>query len=472
MALNAASAFAADDRPNIMIITLDDMGVLTTGIEGCSVGATENIDRLGAEGMFFSYCYNMTPMSGPSRNALLSGRYPHCNGVMGHGKQPPAFWQAPAVVTPRISTYLHDNGYYTAAILKNSREIWNTWDVSYNELPFGVGEYDRTPQAFFIRTSAAIKSASDSNKPFFIYVNPIDPHDPWPDTEKEDRMLSMWNPNRKYREPSKRYSADEVEVPAFLPDFPEIRQNLSDYYSSLYRGDECVGAILRALSLSGEAENTLIFFISDNGMDAPGAKNCLTPWGVRTPLIVKWPGKILPGTRDTESVIATIDIVPTIIDAVGLPQLNGIEGHSFYDVIMARKPKHDREYAYTAHTYTNESNEANYFPQRSIIDKEYCYIWNPYVLSSDKQYQSNSVYLSFIPEKYRNDNYSDVNRKIRTIMQKPVEELYDLQKDPGCWNNVADNPDYEKVIVKYRLRLQKEMTETKDPEIFMWNSVE
>lgn len=459
-------------RPNILIIDIDDMGLGTTGIEGCRMaGITPNIDKLGAEGMLFTYCYNASPMSGPSRNALLSGRYPHSNGVMGHGKQPVDFWQQPEIVTPRLSSYLHTQyGYYTVAILKNSREIENVWDVAYQELPFGVGEFDRSPNAFYKRTYAAIRSAQSAGKSFFIYANPIDPHDPWPETALEETMLRKWNPYRKCVQPDINYSPLEVEVPAFLPDLPDVRKKLVNYYRSLHRGDECVGSIIRALQESGEMKNTLVIFLSDNGMDAPGGKNTLTPWGVRTPLIIKWPAKIRPAQKDTESVISTIDIVPTILDAIHVPQLQGLEGTSFYDVISGKRKKHIREYSYTAHTYTNQSDEANYFPMRSIIDKKYCYIWNLYTMITNKKYQEKTIYLDFL-EAYLDGSQPLVTKKINTLMHKPVEELYDLTKDPGCWNNLADNPAYLQIIGRYRKLLKKEMDDTKDPEGYKYPEI-
>jgi N-sulfoglucosamine sulfohydrolase len=469
--LSVGQTFA--HRPNILIIDIDDMGLGTSGIEGCRMrGLTPNIDKLGSEGMLFSYCYNASPMSGPSRNAMLSGRYPHSNGVMGHGKQPVDFWQQPEIVTPRLSKYLHDQyGYYTVAILKNSREIENVWDVAYQELPFGVGEFDRSPDAFYKRTGSAIKSAQSEKKPFFIYANPIDPHDPWPETKQEETMLRKWNPYRKCIQPDITYSPEEVEVPVFLPDLPVVRKKLVNYYRSLHRGDECVGGMIRALQESGEMKNTLVIFLSDNGMDAPGGKNTLTPWGVRTPLIIEWPSKIKQGRKDNESIISTIDIVPTILDAIHVPPLHGIEGKSFYDVINGKRKKHIREYSFTAHTYTNQSDEANYFPMRSIIDKKYCYIWNLYPMVSDKKYQKETIYLDFL-EEYLDGSQPSVTSKINTLMQKPIEEFYDLTNDPGCWNNLASNPAYFQLIDKYRYLLKKEMKETKDPEGFKYPFIE
>ena len=294
---------------NILIATLDDMGYGTTGVEGCMVpGISPNIDKLALEGILFTHGFVMSSTCGPSRSAILSGRYPHCNGVMGHGNQPPPLWQQPDVVTPTVTKYPHDMGYTTGAILKNSWEINNVWDTRYSELPFGVGFHDRNPNSFYERTKAFIAAAKDKKKPFFLYANPIDPHWPWVDTPREKLMQSQWNQERPYPAPSLEYSPDEVEFPHFLSDLPEIRKNLIPYYESLHRGDECIGGILRALKESGEEENTLVFFLSDHGMGAIGAKATLYHDGLRTPVIVRWPGRIEKGSVDEESIQSSISL--------------------------------------------------------------------------------------------------------------------------------------------------------------------
>ncbi len=169
-----------DRRLNILLLTLDDMGYGTTGVEGSKVpGITPHIDELASQGLLFTHGFVMTPICGPSRSALLSGRYPHLNGIMGHGEQPPELWQQPEVLTSTITKYLHEAGYTTGAILKARRARFNVWDVVYLESPFGVGHHDRNPASFYERTKAFIASAKAEGKPFFLYANPIDPHRPW-----------------------------------------------------------------------------------------------------------------------------------------------------------------------------------------------------------------------------------------------------------------------------------------------------
>jgi N-sulfoglucosamine sulfohydrolase len=456
---------------NVVLITLDDMGYGTTGVEGCTVPEiTPNIDKLATEGITFTRGFVMCPMCGPSRAAILSGRYPHCSGMMGHGNQPPELWEEPVVKTPSISNYLHDNGYTTGAILKLRRSKYmNTWDTEYHEFPYGVGYHDRNPESFYTRTRNFIESAKKSKNPFFLYANPIDPHRPWDNTEQEMEMLAKWNPDKRYPEPSRKYSTEEIEVPEFLPDLPDIREALVPYYNALHRGDECVGSILQAVDDSDMRNNTLVIFLSDHGMGAPGAKNTFYHDGIRTPIIMRWPNKIMEGVIDDKSIVSAIDIFPTILDAVGLPSLEAIEGKSIIDVILGRSSQTEREYAYASSNYRSSSTPEEFFPHRAIIDESYCYIFNSYVVRSDGKKAKSNGWMDVVNSSLSKSE--KLKNKIDFMVYRTPEELYDLQEDPGCWNNLAYNPDYASEMKEYRKKLYKEMKETADPELSFFNNL-
>ncbi len=461
-----------EDKPlNIVLITLDDMGYGTTGVEGCSVpGITPYIDKLASEGMLFTRGYVMSPMCGPSRAALLSGRYPHTSGMMGHGTMPPELWEEPMVKTPSISTYLHDRGYTTGAILKLRRSKYlNTWDTEYHEFPYGVGYHDRNPESFYARTKDFIESAERNNKPFFLYANPIDPHRPWDNTEQEKQMLTKWNPDKRYPEPSRKYAANEIEIPEFLLDLPDVREALVPYYNALHRGDECVGGILKAIDDSDMRENTLVIFLSDHGMGAPGAKNTLYHDGIRTPIIFRWPGKIKDGVIDDQSIVSAIDIVPTILDAAGLPPLGPIEGKSVIDVVLGKSPQTERSYAYASSNYRSNSTQKEFFPHRAIIDASYCYIFNSYVVRSGGTKAKHSGWMDVVNSSLSKSE--KLKNKIDYMVFRAPEELYDLKDDPGCWNNLALDPAHAGVMKEYRDKLRGEMKETADPELKIFNSV-
>jgi N-sulfoglucosamine sulfohydrolase len=455
---------------NVVLITLDDMGYGTTGVEGCTVsGISPYIDKLASEGITFTRGFVMSPMCGPSRAAILSGRYPHCSGMMGHGTMPPPLWEEPLTKTPSISTYLHDRGYTTGAILKLSRSKYlNTWDTEYHEFPFGVGYHDRNPESFYARTKDFIESAKKSDKPFFLYANPVDPHRPWDNTEQEKEMLAKWNPDKRYPEPSRKYSTEEIEVPEFLLDLPDIREALVPYYNALNRGDECVGSILQAIDDSDMGDNTLVIFLSDHGMGAPGAKNTLYHDGIRTPIIMRWPGKIEAGVIDDNSIVSVIDIVPTILDAAGLPSLGEIEGKSIIDVLLGKASQTERAYAYASSNYRSSCTPEQFFPHRAIIDESFCYIFNSYVIRSDGKKAKHSEWMDVVNSSLTKSE--KLKNKIDYMVYRAPEELFDLKEDPGCWNNLAEEAEYAGTLEDYREKLHEEMQETADPELLVFEN--
>jgi len=365
---------------------------------------------------------------------------------------------------------LHDRGYTTGAILKLRRSKYlNTWDTEYHEFPYGVGYHDRNPESFYARTKDFIESAERNNKPFFLYANPIDPHRPWDNTEQEKQMLTKWNPDKRYPEPSRKYAANEIEIPEFLLDLPDVREALVPYYNALHRGDECVGGILKAIDDSDMRENTLVIFLSDHGMGAPGAKNTLYHDGIRTPIIFRWPGKIKDGVIDDQSIVSAIDIVPTILDAAGLPPLGPIEGKSVIDVVLGKSPQTERSYAYASSNYRSNSTQKEFFPHRAIIDASYCYIFNSYVVRSGGTKAKHSGWMDVVNSSLSKSE--KLKNKIDYMVFRAPEELYDLKDDPGCWNNLALDPAHAGVMKEYRDKLRGEMKETADPELKIFNSV-
>jgi N-sulfoglucosamine sulfohydrolase len=281
-------------------------------------------------------------------------------------------------------------------------------------------------------------------------------------------MLEMWNPDKRYPEPSRKYKTDEIEVPEFLLDLPDIREALVPYYNALNRGDECVGSILQAIDDSNMRDNTLVIFLSDHGMGAPGAKNTLYHDGIRTPIIMRWPKKIQEGVMDEKSIVSVVDLVPTILDAAGLPSLQAIEGKSIIDVILGKSAQTKREYAYASSNYRSSCTEEQFFPHRAIIDESFCYIFNSYVVRSEGKKKKGSGWMDVVNSSLPKSE--KLKKKIEYMEFRAPEELFDLKEDPGCWNNLSEHPDYAEKLKAYRKKLLDEMQETADPELSVFNA--
>lgn len=459
-----------EPRINVLLITLDDMGYQSLGITGCKIpDITPHIDRLASEGIIFQHGHVVTTICSPSRSVMLSGRYPHNNGIMGHvmgqgGRQPFADWEPPDIITPPLPEYLSQHGYLTGAILKVAGLEPITFHTLYNDHPFGVGFHDRNPQSFYNRTKAFLDESKSAGKPFFLYANPIDPHRPWPDTDQERQKLATFNPDKPYPSPEQKYAPERIDVPDFLPDLPKVREALVPYYESVHRGDACVGAILKAVDDSRLRENTVVIFLSDHGMAFAGAKFSLYHASTRTPIVVRWPKVVKAGQIDTTHVVSSVDLMPTIVEAVGLPPIQGMDGISFLPLAKGQPSSLQRQRAYSAHSYGLSFEPRSFYPMRTVTDTDYLYIWNGYTERESTNKPFNRYYHEVLAP-YTNDEYPKVKQRVDLLVNKPAEEFYDLSDDPGCWNNLADNSEYRKKLSAYRNFLREEMKRNSDPEL-------
>jgi uncharacterized sulfatase len=165
--------------------------------------------------------------------------------------------------------------------------------------------------------------------------------------------------------------------------------------------------------------------------------------------------------------VSAIDIVPTILDAAGFPSLGPIEGKSVIDVILGQSSQTERAYAYASSNYRSSSTQKEFFPHRAIIDESYCYIFNSYVVRSDGKKAKHSGWMDVVNSSLSKSE--KLKNKIDYMVYRDPEELYDLKKDPGCWENLAQQADYAGKLQEYRKKLYHEMKETADPELLFFN---
>ena len=166
------------------------------------------------------------------------------------------------------------------------------------------------------------------DKPFFLWLAALDPHRAY-----EDGALKI--PHKKY----------DIQIPPYMPDTPEVREDFLLYYYEIGRLDQYVGKVVTELEKQGVNENTMIVFISDNGRPFPGDKTTLYDGGIRTPWIVKWPAQIKPGQK-TKSLVSSVDIAPSFLEITGLKSPDSFEGTSFLPVLKDAQ-KITREYAFS-----------------------------------------------------------------------------------------------------------------------------
>ena len=439
---------AATEPPNILVLTVDDMNCDSVGVYGCAVpGTTPNIDRLAAESLRFDYAHVVVGNCMPSRNVMFSGRYPHNNGVEG-------FYQIPQPKFPTATRLFREAGYFTAIRGKTTHSTPYhpyEWDLVADTLD-GQKAHNKDPQSYFDSTKLALASARKSGKRFFININVSDPHKPF---------YGMGGGNKRVADPfkpSRIFNADEVAVPGFLFDHPDVRQELALYYSTVRRADDCVGNILRALKESGQQDNTLVLFLSDHGMPLPFAKTAVYHHSTRTPLMVRWPGVTTAGQVDQDHMVSAVDILPTLLDAAQLAHPSGFDGRSFHSLLSGGKqPNRDwivKEY--------NENSGAGRHPMRSVESKRFCYIFNPW--SDGKRVFKTATTGTATYRRLRQLAGTNTALAARLDMfdHRVVEEFYDVRNDPDCLHNLIDNPKFQKELRQHQDRMLHWMKSTND----------
>ncbi|GAG77106.1 unnamed protein product, partial [marine sediment metagenome] len=289
----------------------------------------------------------------------MTGRYPHRNGAMG--------FEPINESVPTLQEALAAAGYMNGIFAKEEHlqpESKFCWDTLVKGRDLAVG---RDPALFYGHARDFFLKARDGGRPFFLMANSQDPHRPFAGSEREPgyfqkRGMAVPKASRHYR-------SDEIEVPGFLPDLPDVRRDIARYYTSAHRCDETAGAVLRALRESGLEENTLVMFLSDNGIAVPFAKaNCYLT-STRTPWIVRWPGKIRPGSTDDTHFISGIDFMPTILEAAGLPAVEGMDGRSFL-ALLKGGTQEGRESVFTAF---HEMHSKKQYPMRCVQNRRHGY---------------------------------------------------------------------------------------------------
>ncbi|MHC4443026.1 MAG: sulfatase family protein [Planctomycetota bacterium] len=439
---------------HILLITADDMNWNTPAcFGGTAPDITPNIDRLAREGMRFMHAHITIAVCTPSRSVLLTGRYPHRNGVEG--------FQRIRENVPTLPELLHKAGYLCGIIGKplGQQEKFK-WSMRY--IYQGKGDEDmwgRDPNIYYRFTRNFLQKAVASNSPFFLMANSHDPHRPFHGSEEAKKRFGQGP--REIVRPSRIYGPHEIEVPGFLPDLPDIRQEIAQYYSSVRRCDDTVGMILRALRQSGLEKNTLVIFLSDNGISFPFAKtNCYLN-STRTPWIVRWPRKVKPNTIDNQHMISGIDFMSTILDAVGLAHPKGMDGFSFLPILRGEQQK-GREMVFTQFHHIHGRRP---YPMRCVQTMKFGYIFNPWA-NGERSYDAEPLSgLTFKAMTQYAATDPQIAERVKMLRYRTVEEFYDLQKDPDALHNLIEDPTYNNEIDQLRKELLDWMKRTVDPAL-------
>jgi arylsulfatase A-like enzyme len=423
----------ASDRslPNIVLITADDLGWKDLGCCGNPDISTPHIDRLAREGVRFSNAFVVAPSCSSSRASLITGQYPHTNGVTALTHRRPMRSLSPFHRT--LPDLLRETGYNTA--------LQGKWHVA-PYLPTSWYGYDERlsgilPSAFPIRDSKQAVDFIQRNRGsrFYLELNFLQNHR---DDDGEFHFA-----------PGFPVEPDEIRVPEYwtLPDSTEIREDIARYYSQTLEMDSLVGEVLQSLDDLELADDTIVIFVSDNGPPYPGNKMTLYDRGTGTPLLVRWP-RALPSGRMVDHLVSSIDIMPTILEALGIAIPDDVEGRSFLAMMRSGDSPVTRDAVFSEMT-----DHAQYLPTRAARTRKWKYI---------KNYSDIAVGL----DQNRNDDWA---HRLCELPNQPwkrprvEEELYDLETDPHEQANLAAEERYAEPLRSLRAVLREHMIATRDP---------
>ncbi len=436
--LMAAGSAVGKPRPparrNVILYVVDDQGMNDAGCYGNGVVRTPGLDALAKEGVRFTHAFCTTSSCSPSRSVILTGRHNHATGQYGLAHGYHHFVSLPGVKS--LPVLMRDAGYRTVCAGKFHVEPEPVYHFD-TYLPGGAPAK--------MAETCAPTIASDDERPFFLYFCPTEPHRPF------------------HREGSADVDPKAVAVPEYLPDIPECRKELAQYFGSIERCDSGLVRLMALLKETGHWEDTLIVYVSDNGAPWPGAKTTLYDPGTRLPCVVRNP----MSTRKTglcNAMITWADLTPTILDFAGaLGDPKAFHGRSFLAALEEEQPQGWDE-TYGSHTFHEVTM---YYPMRSVRTRTHKLIWN---LAHPLEYP-------FARDLWQSDTWQAVinqhmetygKRDVAAYLHRPKFELYDLEADPHELHNLADDPAHAELLHGLQSRLMDFQKRTGDPWILKW----
>lgn len=440
----ALLAGSASARINVLLITADDLGLQTSSY-GETLIRTPEMDALAASGVQFDIAYVAQASCSPSRSAMFTGLYPHANGQ--YGLTPGTGYSLhPHLRDKTIPALLKPAGYRTGLIGK------------LHVAPEETFPFDFRPKINMrvVRDVAAEAKkfwSQGGDEPFFLMVNYTDPH-----AYRENQQSSEWSfPRQVDGLPVNPIDPGPTTLFGFQRlDTPEQRVRTANYYNTVLRLDAGVGMLMDELEATGKADETLVIFLGDHGPPFARGKTTVYESGLRVPFLVRWPGVSKP--MRSPAMVSAVDILPTILDAAGLPAPGLLQGRSLRPVIEKIDAPWRQFLVGEFHYHGAEP----FYPRRAIRDRRWKLIHNPRageekpnpVIDGDPAYQ-----LSRLPQ----FDGSAARAAFDVFADPPEYELYDLKADPDEFRNLSDEPTLASVKERLAQALREWQFATADP---------
>jgi uncharacterized sulfatase len=422
-------------RPNIVLFLADDLGWSDCSPYGGKGIGTPNMARLARDGMLFTHAFVASPSCAPSRAALLTGLDPMRNGAMLNHSRPRA-------AVKKWPAYFHDLGYETTAIGKVAHY------AQVQECGFDHASHFNYHQDDCVEAAVKWLEGRQIGKPLCLLVGTNWPHVPWP--KQTD------------------YDPATLTLPPTLLDTAATRRARARYAAAVANADRDLGLVYDAVR-KRLGNDTLFLFSSDHGAQFPFGKwNCYDA-GIRTPLIVAWPGRVKPGTT-SEAMVSWIDILPTCLEAAGCtppasgPDAGKISGRSLLAVLRGERAGH-RDKVFATHSGDGDMNR---YPIRAVRNRNWKYIRNLDPAAAHTTHIDQGLnpdadgrnYWETWVDKAKGD--AAAARVVRRYRTRPAEELYDLKADPWELHNLAADPARAAILANLRVDLDRWMKEQGD----------
>ena len=409
----------ADTRPNFVIITLHDLGRHLRCYDA-DLPATPNIERIAENGVTFRQHYGTCPLCSPSRASIVTGRYPHSNGMDGLTHRGFRLNQDERTAAGLCSELGYHTALYGHQHEATPEEIGR---LGYQEV---VTAPDLSYRCGDVAPRAAEFLMGNHDRPFLLAIGSTEVHRAF----KRSGVTPIPH--------------EDVTVPPYLPDCPEVREDLADFYGMVQTVDPAMKIILDALDSSGLAEDTLLLFTTDHGFAFPRAKSTLYDPGIGVTLLAQWPGTLKAGTC-IDGLTSHVDILPTLLELAGASVPDSVEGTSLRPLLFG-----DQE-AVRQEVFAEKSWHGNeYDPMRCIRTERYKYIRN-------------------FTEGYLYQSPGDIKRSLsgRAVEEsrrrpRPMTELYDLRSDPDEFDNLSGKTELAEVEERLDSALSRWMQQTGD----------
>lgn len=454
--LAAAAAQTGKRRPNVLLCVTDDQSWPHTSVAGCRWVRTPALERVAQRGVVFENAFVATPSCAPSRASLLSGQefYRLGPASMNHAE-----WRRGLEGYPDL---LARQGYRVGCTGKG----WGpgNWRSAGRAIPPAGPDFNQVR----LKPPAAGLSDIDyaSNFARFRATNAGAPFCFWAGFSEPHRVFASGSGVRGGRR------LEDVQVPPFLPDTPEVRSDLLDYAAEIEWADAQLGKMLDQLERTGELANTLVIFTSDNGMAFPRAKGNVYEYGVHVPLVLAWP-EGMKGGRVSRDLVSLTDVAPTILEAVGMGRPAFMTGRS----LLGREPRREEVVFGIERHFPGSRPEGAGYPMRALRTDRYLYIENLTPRRNPAGDRPGPVW----PADDETGGFGDTDGSpTKTLLcrdtrytalfdkafgKRPAAELYDVKPDPANLRNLAAEASMLGVVQDLKARLDRHRRATQDPRI-------